>query len=315
MKTFATKVGRLILVIIVVTFLTQLLTSLVPGSLDEILAPFSTAAQRAEIRKDIGLNENFFVRYGKWLGNFAQGDMGKVYTGPQTSSPVSTNIKRALPISLELMGWAQLIALGVAIPLGVLCAYRSGKLIDRLISSLSFGFLALPGFALAILLAYYLGAKAKILPALGYQPWGAGAWQHLRTMIIPAVSLAMGQLAVYTRLLRTDLITTLQADFVAMAKAKGLKPARILWRHALRPSSLTLLTVVGLQTGALIGTAVVVEVIFNIPGMGSLIGAAISTRQYVELQSAVAVVAILFVLVNFVVDYIYTLLDPRIRGE
>jgi peptide/nickel transport system permease protein len=133
-------------------------------------------------------------------------------------------------------------------------------------------------------------------------------------MIIPSVSLAMGQLAVYARLLRTDLITTLQQDFVAMAKAKGLKPARILWRHALRPSSLTLLTVIGLQTGALIGTAVVVEVIFGIPGMGSLIAYAISQRQYVELQSEVAVIAILFVLVNFLVDYIYTLLDPRIRS-
>jgi peptide/nickel transport system permease protein len=313
-KTLLVKVGRLILVIIVVTFLTQLLTSFVPGSLDQVLAPFSTPAQREGIRKDIGLNENFFVRYGKWLGNFAHGDMGKRYTGPQTSTSVGAQVKRALPISLELMGWAQLIALGLAIPLAVLCAYRAGGVIDRLVSGLSFGFLALPGFALSLILAYYLGAKARILPALGYAPWGDGVWAHLRTMIIPAVSLAMGQLAVYTRLLRTDLITTLQADFVAMAKAKGLRPARILWRHALRPSSLTLLTVVGLQTGALIGTAVVVEVIFGIPGMGLLIGTAISTRQYVELQSEVAVVAILFVLVNFVVDYIYTLLDPRIRN-
>jgi peptide/nickel transport system permease protein len=313
-KTLLVKVGRLILVIIVVTFLTQLLTSFVPGRLDEILAPFSTSAQRAEIRKDVGLNENFFERYGKWLGNFAHGDMGKRYTGAQTYTSVGTEVKRALPISLELMGWAQLIAIALAIPIGILCAYRAGKFVDRLISGLSFGFLALPGFALSLLLAYYVGAKLQWLPTLGYQPWGAGIWQHVRTMIIPSVSLAMGQLAVYARLLRTDLITTLQQDFVAMAKAKGLKPARILWRHALRPSSLTLLTVIGLQTGALIGTAVVVEVIFGIPGMGSLIAYAISQRQYVELQSEVAVVAILFVLVNFLVDYIYTLLDPRIRS-
>jgi peptide/nickel transport system permease protein len=313
-KTLFSKVLRLILVIIVVTFLTQLLTSFVPGSLDQILAPFSTAQQRHQIREDIGLNENFFVRYGHWLADFSHGDMGKRYTGAQTSVSVGAEVKRALPISLELMAWAQFIAIGLAIPLGILCAYRAGKFVDKLISSLSFGFLALPGFALALLLAYYLGARWNILPALGYKNWGDGAWAHLRTLIIPAFSLALGQLAVYTRLLRTDLITTLQADFVAMAKAKGLKPGRILWRHALRPSSLTLLTVVGLQTGALIGTAVVVEVIFGIPGMGSLIGNAIATRQYVELQSEVAVVAILFVLVNFVVDYIYTLLDPRIRS-
>jgi len=313
LKTLLSKVGRLILVIIVVTFLTQFLTSLVPGSLDQILAPFATTQQRAEIRKDVGLDENFFVRYGKWLGDFSHGDMGRRYTGAQQSTSVGAEVKRALPISLELMAWAQFLALLVAVPLGVLCAYRAGKFVDRVVSGLSFAFLALPGFALALLLAKYLG-DAKILPSQGYQPWGAGVWQHLRTLIIPAVSLAMGQLAVYARLLRTDLISTLQQDFVAMAKAKGLKPGRILWRHALRPSSLTLLTVVGLQTGALIGTAVVVELIFNIPGMGSLIAYAIGQRQYVELQSEVAVVAILFVLVNFVVDYIYTLLDPRIRS-
>jgi peptide/nickel transport system permease protein len=148
---------------------------------------------------------------------------------------------------------------------------------------------------------------------VGYAPWGDGIWEHLRTLIIPVVSLAAGQLAVYQRLLRGDLLATLQQDFIAVAKAKGLKPRRILWRHALRPSSLTLLTVAGLQTGALIGGAIVVEVIFGIPGMGSLIQYAVTTRQYAELQSEVAVVAIVFVLVNFLVDYLYTVLDPRIR--
>lgn len=313
MKTFLAKFGRLVLVVVVVTFLTQLLTSFVPGELDEILAPFSTPEQRASIRADLGLDENIFVRYGRWLGDFAQGDLGKRYTGAQSSIPVGPEVKRALPISLELMFWSQLIALGLAIPLGIVAAYRQGKVLDRVISGTAFALLALPSFALALMLAYYLGARAGILPVLGYKPWSAGIWEHLRFMIIPAVSLAVGQLAVYLRLLRSDLIATLQQDFIAVAKAKGLKPRRILWRHALRPSSLTLLTVAGLQTGALIGGTIVVEVIFSIPGMGSLIGNAIVKRQYVELQSLVAIVAIVFVLVNFLVDYLYTLLDPRVR--
>jgi peptide/nickel transport system permease protein len=312
-KTFLAKFGRLVLVVVVVTFLTQLLTSFVPGELDEILAPFSTPEQRASIRADLGLDENIFVRYGRWLGDFAQGDLGKRYTGAQSSIPVGPEVKRALPISLELMFWSQLIALGLAIPLGIVAAYRQGKVLDRVISGTAFALLALPSFALALMLAYYLGARAGILPVLGYKPWSAGIWEHLRFMIIPAVSLAVGQLAVYLRLLRSDLIATLQQDFIAVAKAKGLKPRRILWRHALRPSSLTLLTVAGLQTGALIGGTIVVEVIFSIPGMGSLIGNAIVKRQYVELQSLVAIVAIVFVLVNFLVDYLYTLLDPRVR--
>lgn len=313
MKTFLAKFGRLILVVVVVTFLTQLLTSFVPGELDEILAPFATPEQRQEIRADLGLDEGIFVRYGRWLGDFVQGDLGKRYTGAQSSIPVGPEVRRALPVSLELMFWSQLIALGLAIPLGIIAAYRQGKVVDRVISGTAFALLALPSFALALMLAYYLGAQAGILPVLGFRPWSEGIWEHLRFMIIPAVSLAVGQLAVYLRLLRSDLIATLQQDFIAVAKAKGLKPRRILWRHALRPSSLTLITVAGLQTGALIGGTIVVEVIFGIPGMGSLIGNAIVKRQYVELQSLVAIVAIVFVLVNFLVDYLYTLLDPRVR--
>ena len=131
--------------------------------------------------------------------------------------------------------------------------------------------------------------------------------------MLPAIALAAGLIAVYMRLLRSDMIATLQEDFIPMAKAKGISDRRILWRHALRPSSLTLLTVAGLNFGTLIGGAVVVEVIFGIPGMGTLISQAISARQYVALQSFVAIIAIGYVLMNFVVDVLYTVLDPRIR--
>ena len=132
-------------------------------------------------------------------------------------------------------------------------------------------------------------------------------------MALPAISLAVGQIAVYMRLLRSDMIATLQEDFIPMAKAKGIPTRRILWRHALRPSSLTLLTVAGLNVGALIGGTVVIEVIFGLPGMGTLLYTAIVARQFVELQSFVAVIAIGYVLVNFVIDVLYSVLDPRIR--
>lgn len=313
MKKLLSRLGRLVLVVIVVTFLTQLLTSFVPGSLDQILAPFANDQLKAQIREDLHLDENVVVRYGRWLGDFVQGDMGNRYLGPTSTTPVGPEIKRALPVSLELMAWSQLVALGLAIPLGVFAAYRQGRWLDRIISGSAFGFLALPSFALALVLSYYLAAQADLLPALGLPPWGDGVGEHLQALVIPVLSLSLGQMAVYLRLLRSDLISTLQQDFIAVAKAKGLKPARILWRHALRPSSLTLLTVAGLQTGALIGGAIVVEVIFSIPGMGSLIQYAITKRQYVELQSEVAVVAIVFVVVNFVTDYLYSVLDPRIR--
>lgn len=329
MRTLLRKVGQLVLVVIVVTFLTQVLVGFIPGDVAEIVTrcnPKPTtdsetsrtqakvcADAQAAIRKEAHLDRNTFVRYGYWLKDFVQGDFGKRYNGPQSSLEVRPQVGRALPVSLEIMFWAQFVALLVSIPLGVLAAYRQGKLPDKLISSASFALLSMPGFALAFILSYYLSSKLKWLPS-GYFAWDKGTAQHLKSLVIPVISLAAGQLAVYLRLLRSDLVTTLQQDFIAMAKAKGLKPGRILWRHALRPSSLTLLTVAGLQTGALIGGALVVEFIFSIPGMGQLIGTAIGTRQVIELQSYVAVVAIVFVLVNFLVDYLYSLLDPRIRS-
>jgi peptide/nickel transport system permease protein len=166
--------------------------------------------------------------------------------------------------------------------------------------------LAIPNFALGFVLQYYLGVK------LGWFPTGGNraAWWW----VLPAITLAVGQVAVYMRLLRSDMIATLQQDFILMAKAKGLKTKRILFRHALRPSSLTLLTVAGLNVGTLIGGTLIVEVVFSIPGMGFLMFEAISTRQIVAFQSMVAIVAILYVLVNFAVDLLYTALDPRIRN-
>jgi peptide/nickel transport system permease protein len=132
-------------------------------------------------------------------------------------------------------------------------------------------------------------------------------------MAMPAIALAVGQIAVYMRLLRSDMIATLQEDFITMAKAKGISPRRVLWRHALRPSSLTLLTVAGLNVGTLIGSTVVVEVIFSLPGLGSLLFEAITARQYIAFQSLVAIIAIGYVLLNFMVDVLYAVLDPRIR--
>ena len=163
------------------------------------------------------------------------------------------------------------------------------------------------------MLAYYVGVKLNWVDPTGYIDFGQNPVQHFQQLALPTISLAVGQVAVYMRLLRSDMIATLQEDFVTMAQAKGLSPARILWRHALRPSSLTLLTVAGLNVGTLIGGAVVIENIFVIHGMGFLIADAIFRRQYVALQSYVAILALGYVAVNFLVDILYAVLDPRIR--
>jgi peptide/nickel transport system permease protein len=173
--------------------------------------------------------------------------------------------------------------------------------------------LAIPNFALALVLSYYLGVQLGWLPVNGYVAPADDIGDHLRYMAMPAISLAVGQIAVYMRLLRSDMIATLQEDFITMAKSKGISPSRVLWRHALRPSSLTLLTVAGLNVGTLIGGAVIVEVIFSLPGIGTLLFEAIQARQYIALQSLVAIIAVGYVLINFLVDVLYAVLDPRIR--
>jgi peptide/nickel transport system permease protein len=211
------------------------------------------------------------------------------------------------------MVYAQVLALAVAIPLGVLTAYRAGSRLDKATNVGAFAMLAIPNFVLGLGLAYYVGVWLNWLPPSGYVPFGDDPVQHVQRMILPAVTLAAAQIAVYMRLLRTDMVATLQEDFIQMARSKGISDRRVLWRHALRPSSITLLTVAGLNVGTLIGGAVVVELIFSIPGMGMAISQAIFERQYVALQSFVAVLAILYVLVNFAVDILYTIVDPRIR--
>jgi peptide/nickel transport system permease protein len=195
----------------------------------------------------------------------------------------------------------------------VFAAYRSGTWFDKLANATAFGFISLPDFALGFILSYWVGVKLGWLPSSGYTKPSVDLVQHFKTMALPAISLAAGQIAGYMRLLRSDMISTLQEDFVTVAKAKGMPTRRILWRHALRPSSLTLLTVAGLNIGALIGGTVVVELVFDLPGMGQQIAFAIGQRQYVAIQSFVAIIAVGYVLINVAVDLLYTALDPRIR--
>ncbi len=311
---------QLLVVLIVVSFFTFLLIRLLPGDPTDAIIPFGTEEQKAQLRDDLGLDKGFFEQYWDYVSGVAQLDLGHQYS---SGRPVSELVEQSLPISLQLMIYAQVIALVFAIPLGVFAAYRAGTKSDRAINTTGFALLALPNFVLALFLSYFIGAELKWLPTSGYAPgWldplfdssrSPDLGEHIRYMILPAITLAVGQIAIYMRLLRSDMIATLQENFITMAKAKGISNGRILWRHALRPSSLTLLTVAGLNVGVLIGGAIVVEVIYGIPGMGQKIGQAIFSREYVELQSYVLVIAVLFVLINFFVDFLYSVLDPRIR--
>jgi peptide/nickel transport system permease protein len=303
-----------LLTILGVATVVFLLVRLLPGDPVKKMIPFGAnlEQQRAQLRHEIGLDQPALQQYGSWLGGLATGDFGKVYP---SRTPVREILASAAPVTLLLIAYAQVVALVVAIPLGVLTAYRAGTWLDKTVSASAFGLLSIPSFVLGLYLAYFVGAKLQWLPAGQYVSFGTDPVEHFRSMALPTISLAAGEIALYMRLLRSDMITTLQESYIKTARSKGLSTSRILWHHAFRGSSLTLLTVAGLNMGTLIGSAVVIETVFSLPGLGTEIYKAIIGQQYVALQSYVALIAIGYVLVNFAVDFLYTVLDPRIRHE
>jgi peptide/nickel transport system permease protein len=315
--TIVRRLIQLVVVLIVVTFFTSILTSLLPGDPVTTIAPFSSAQTRQEIRNQLGLNENVVERYGKWLGHFVTGDMGREYGGTDVQGlSVYGQVKSALPRSLLLMLYVQILTLLIAVPLGVFTAYRAGKMADDISNGIAFFLLSIPVFVAATLMILFFSVRSYVihLPSEGWVSLGANPVEHFKHLAMPVVAIAIGQIAIYARLLRSDMVATLQEDFILMAKSKGISNSRILWRHALRPSSLTLLTVAGLNVGSLISGALIVEVIFHLNGIGAVLQSAIARRQYIAIQDYVAVIAIVYVLVNFAVDGLYRVLDPRIRS-
>jgi peptide/nickel transport system permease protein len=304
------KLLQLVVVLLVVTFFSFSLLHLTPGDPARTQKPFASEEQLKPIREEIGLNEPFLVQYKDWLLNFVQGDFGRDYS---TNLPVQDAIGKQLGVSLQLIFYAQFLALALAIPLGIFAAYKAGTWFDKVANSVAFGAIAIPPFVVAFVLIFYLAVQAGWFPTQQYVPFGTDPLEHFKHMFLPALSLAIAQIAIYMRLLRSDMIQTLQEDFITMAKAKGLTNRRILWRHALRPSSFTLLTAAALNFGALIGGAVLIEFVFQLPGMGLGLVQAVSTRQYTAVQAYVALIAIAFVLFNAFVDGVYSVLDPRIR--
>src|SRR5437667_2254259 len=304
------KLLQLIVVLLVVTFFSFSLLHLTPGDPARTQKPFATESQLKPIREEIGLNELFFVQYKDWLFDFVQGDFGKDYS---TNLPVKDAIGKQLGVSLQLIFYAQFLALAMAIPLGILAAYKAGTWFDKIGNAAAFGAIAIPPFVVAFVLIFYLAVQAGWFPTQQYVAFGTDPAEHFKHMFLPALSLAIAQIAIYMRLLRSDMIQTLQEDFITMAKAKGLTNRRILWRHALRPSSFSLLTVAALNVGALIGGAVIIEAVFQLPGLGLKLVQAVATRQYVALQAYVAIIAVAYVAFNALVDILYVVLDPRIR--
>ena len=313
-KFWLQRLAQVIIVLLLVTFGASLLLRLIPVDLATILIPNGSESEREILRNEIGLNKGPIGYYFQWLGNFVQGDLGKIYFSGGTET-VSGHLAKAMPRSLLLMAYTQVFALSVAIPLGVISAYRAGRRTDRIISNILFVMSSIPGFAIALILIIVVGVKLAWLPTLGYVTYSEGIWEHFKHMLMPVLSLGFGLIATYTRLLRADMIASLREDYVTMATSKGLSDRRILWKHVFRPSSITLFTSAALSMGGLIGGAIVVESIFATYGVGFEIFVAIAGRQYIALQSCVAVISLFYVFFNLVVDVGSGFVDPRTRDR
>ena len=303
----------------------------IPGDPAQImLGQQATQEQVAQVRESMGLDKPIFVQYGLFLKDALRGDLGDSIV---TGRPVTTELLTRLPATLELTAFAMLIAILVGIPVGVISAVRQYSLLDKTTSVLALTGISMPIFWLAMILVVIFGVNLELLPFPGrLDPTTgitaitgfvlvdslltlnfAGFWDGLLHLIMPALALATIPMAVIMRMTRSSMLEVMNEDYVRTARAKGVVPWRVVFKHALRNAMLPTITVIGLQTGLLMGGAIITETIFSWPGIGLYTYNSISSRDYASIQGVVLYAALLFVLINLLVDILYAILDPRVR--
>lgn len=310
-----TRLVRLVLTLIAVSFMTFVMLKLLPG--DEINslippeAPRDPATVQA-LRDRLGLDDPVIVQYGRWLGNAVTGDLGTSAFGGLS---VSGQIKDRVAVTAELAIVAVVFAVIISVPIGVIQAYRPGSKVDALFSGVNQVFLSTPNYLVAAIFAYIFSIKLGLLPNVGWVRISESPWGNFKSVAMPALSLALLEIAIYSRLIKNDMMTTLQENYVLSARAKGLPDKFILFRHALRPSSLSLITIIGLNLGTLLGGSVVIEFIFGLPGIGNKLLRSIFDRDAIMVQGLTVFIASSYVLINTAIDFVYLAVDPRTRAK
>jgi peptide/nickel transport system permease protein len=282
-----------------------------PGDPAAIIAgDQATPDDIARIRASLGLERPFLIRFGEWVWQILRGDLG---TSIFTSLPVSQLIAQRVEPTLSLMIVTLLVSVTVAVPMGVIAAWKAGSWIDRLFMAFAvFGF-SVPVFVVAYLLAYVFALQLDWLPVQGYTPIANGFWPWLQNLILPSIALGFVYIALIARITRATMLEVLSQDYIKTARAKGMGQRAVLFIHALKNAAVPIVTVIGLGIALLIGGAVVTESVFVIPGLGRLTVDAILRRDYPVIQGIVLLFSFTYVLVNLGVDLVYTLVDPRIR--
>lgn len=311
---FAFIVRRIITTIPVMGFVALFVFSLLyiaPGDPAAVIAgDQASPADVEKIRQSLGLDRPYLVRFGEWFFRVLQGDLG---TSIFTSLPVTQLIGQRIEPTVSLMVLTLILAVSIAVPLGVLAAWKAGTWIDRVVVAFAvFGF-SVPVFVVGYLLAYTFALQLDWVPVQGYTPLSEGVWPWFKNLVLPSITLGFVYIALIARITRASMLDVLQQDYIRTARSKGVAQNSILFVHALKNAAVPIITIIGIGVALLIGGAVVTESVFAIPGLGRLTLDAILRRDYPVIQGVVLIFSFVYVLVNLVIDLIYTLVDPRIR--
>jgi peptide/nickel transport system permease protein len=312
-------VGRLILrrlaatipVLFLVTLVVFMLIHLVPGDpVDAMLGESQDAAARVALRAELGLDQPLYIQYVTWFGRLLQGDLGH---SVRTHKPVLEDVGQRIRPTVELAAFAMVLSLAIAIPVGILSATKRNTPLDNLGTTFSLFGICMPNFLIALLLIFVFGVRLRWLPISSFVDPLEDPINGIRSLTLPAITLGLALSAVVTRTLRSSLLETLNEDYVRTARAKGLSESAVIRWHALKNALIPVVTVLGLQFGALFGGAVITEYIFALPGVGRLVVDSVFNRDYPLVQGVVLLIALGFIASNLVVDIAYGWLDPRIR--
>ena len=307
--------GRRILatvpVVLIVAVLVFLMLRLTPGDPAAVIAgEAATSEDIAQIREKLGLSGSIVKQFFLWGGHALRGDFGEsFFYKKQVASLISDRIEPTLALSILTI----LLATLIAVPLGTIAAYKQGSWLDRGVMGLSVAGFSVPVFVIGYVLIYLFSLQLGWFPVQGYQRLSDGFWGFLHRLLLPAMTLAIVFIALLARMTRTSVLEVLNEDYVRTARAKGLPNLKVLVFHALRNAAVPIVTVIGISIATLLGGVVVTESVFNIPGLGRLTVDAVLARDYPTVQAVILLFSLAYVLINLVIDVLYTLLDPRIR--
>jgi len=282
----------------------------VPGDPTSILlGDYATEEAKTALRTELGLDQPLVMQYSRWLGKLLQGDLGRSF---RTNQPVVEAINERLPVTIELSVLALIVALVIGIPIGILAAANRNSLVDIASTAIALLGISVPNFFLGILLILIFSLGLRWLPPGGYVPFNEAPLSNLKLMLMPSFALGTAFAGVVARMMRSSLLEVLQADYVRTARSKGLRVSWVIGKHALKNALLPVVTIIGLQAGALFGGAILTETVFSLPGLGRLVVDNIFARDFPIVQGVILIIVLFRVFSNLVTDLLYAALDPRI---